>query len=282
MSAQAAGSEWEASTFLARCADRGYGVLPLSDAARALVEESFATATNFFQMPSAAKSASELPQGCGYRPYGREYSGSKRRFDRIESFTASRRTETTALALENPPARDLHRVMAKTIRALEPDCETLIAGIAQVLDPSTEVRALGAGLKRWSCLQINCAPATSPRSLIHPPHEDGHLLTLGVADGRGLEVRMSTGDFTAVSIPDDAAIGMPGETARLMTGGRLQPLYHRVRGTGRVRMAVLFFIDLAPADCTPWVRNAVNEGVDIGAAVLRNPSRFGVGGFALE
>src|SRR6185312_7685016 len=118
----------------------------------------------------------------------------------------------------------------------------------------------------WSCLQVNCAPAVSARSLIHPTHEDGHLLTIGVADGPGLEARTAVGGFVAPPVPPGWAIAMPGDIASLMSGGRLAPLYHRVRGAGRTRMAILFFIDLAPSDCVPWVRNAVNEGVDIGAA----------------
>jgi hypothetical protein len=41
-------------------------------------------------------------------------------------------------------------------------------------------------------------------------------------------------------------------------------------------MALLFFADIDPALCKPWIENETNLGVDIGARVLTNALRFGL------
>ena len=77
---------------------------------------------------------------------------------------------------------------------------------------------------------------------------------------------------------------MPGEILWLLSGGQIRPLYHRVRrepGCSE-RLALLLFGDINPRLCWPWVHTDINEGVDIGARVLTNSNRFGLGGFPLE
>jgi hypothetical protein len=47
-------------------------------------------------------------------------------------------------------------------------------------------------------------------------------------------------------------------------------------------MALLFFGDLDPRLCEPWVRNQVNASVDISKRVLKSVNRFGLQGFSSE
>jgi hypothetical protein len=38
----------------------------------------------------------------------------------------------------------------------------------------------------------------------------------------------------------------------------------------------LFFADINPKLCQPWVSNEINRNVDIGSLVLKNPTRYGL------
>jgi isopenicillin N synthase-like dioxygenase len=77
---------------------------------------------------------------------------------------------------------------------------------------------------------------------------------------------------------------MPGDIAYLLSGGRIRPLYHRVQTdiNFEERMALLFFADVSPELCDPWVINEVNRNVNIGDRVLNNSQRFGVQAFKAE
>jgi hypothetical protein len=61
-------------------------------------------------------------------------------------------------------------------------------------------------------------------------------------------------------------------------------MFHRVRPESSCaeRIALLFFADINPRLCEPWVRNEINQDVDIGALVLKNPKRFGLDEWKLE
>jgi hypothetical protein len=77
------------------------------------------------------------------------------------------------------------------------------------------------------------------------------------------------------------AIIFPGEIAWLLSGGKLRPMYHRVRTHQDIqeRMSLLFFADLEPESCQPWISNGTNDTVDIGAHVRQNVIKFGLKGF---
>jgi hypothetical protein len=74
---------------------------------------------------------------------------------------------------------------------------------------------------------------------------------------------------------------LPGQIASLLSGGMIQPLYHQVIANHNVseRIAYLFFGDIDPQACTPWVTTEQNAGVDIGARVRTSVNRFGLTGF---
>jgi isopenicillin N synthase-like dioxygenase len=77
---------------------------------------------------------------------------------------------------------------------------------------------------------------------------------------------------------------MPGEIIWLLSGGRIPPLFHRVnpKPSCEERIALLFFGDINPSACEPWVENEFNRGVDIGRRVLTSVNRFGLKGFGEE
>ncbi len=89
--------------------------------------------------------------------------------------------------------------------------------------------------------------------------------------------------MSITTAPNEVLV-MPGEIVWLLSGGQIRPLHHRVRREPSCseRLALLFFGDINPRLCRPWVRADVNEGVDIGARVLTNAARFGLDGFPLE
>ena len=72
---------------------------------------------------------------------------------------------------------------------------------------------------------------------------------------------------------------MPGEIFSLLTGYRVQPLYHRVRNHPEVgrRYAMMYFANPNPtAGFRPWVANDTNAGIDIIERAIRNPTRYGL------
>ena len=115
-------------------------------------------------------------------------------------------------------------------------------------------------------------------------YEDGHFLTLAYATSEGLEVREPDGNFPAVTTVPGQMVVMLGGIASLMTDGRLAPLFHRVRSipSCEERTSVLFFADLAPDLCRPWIAGESNYSVDIGAHVRANPARFGLQRYGSE
>ncbi len=72
---------------------------------------------------------------------------------------------------------------------------------------------------------------------------------------------------------------MPGEILSLLTGYRVQPLYHRVRNHPQVgrRYAMMYFANPNPsAGFRPWIANGTNAGIDIIQRSITNPIRYGL------
>jgi isopenicillin N synthase-like dioxygenase len=257
----------------------GRVLLSLPDEAHQPLAKTFKSAYSFFQSPLEEKNSNRLPQDIGYRPMGMEYSQSSERPDPVESFTADFRTCEAVKTLPSARARQMYKHMLSTISILEHLAESLVVQLAErSVGRAHGYRLLGA-FRRWSCLQVNFArPAVTGAPFLHELHEDGHLLTILSANRPGLEVRVGDGSFLPISTAPDQVLVMPGEILWLLSGGRIRPLYHRVRcdSTCPDRMALLFFADIDPALCKPWIENETNLGVDIGARVLTNALRFGL------
>jgi isopenicillin N synthase-like dioxygenase len=190
-----------------------------------------------------------------------------------------------ATELPSASAQILYERMLSTIDILEPIAEALTIQLADRLNGDSSGEKLHGAFRCWSCLQLNYSrPSNITTAFIHEPHEDGHLLTIACATGPGLEVQMADDNYISIVTPPDKVLIMPGEIASLLSGGQLRPLYHRVRPESSCgeRMALLFFGDIHPQLCEPWIQNDVNMHVDIGARVLTNSNRFGVKAFQLD
>jgi isopenicillin N synthase-like dioxygenase len=268
-----------------RLKNDGFLLIPLTQPACKNVTATFDVAYTFFRAPLDEKNKNILPEELGYRPTGIEYSQSPDRPDPIESFTVDGRADATPADCKTAAARELYKRMLSTFDIFERIADTLTARLASALSGKSAGRALRGALRRWSCLQLNYSrPADADAPFINESHEDGHLLTVSCVNGPGLEIQTAGGDFMPMTTAPDEVLVMPGEILWLLSGGQIRPLYHRVRrvpGCGE-RLALLFFGDINPRLCRPWVHADVNEGVDIGARVFTNAARFGLGGFPLE
>jgi isopenicillin N synthase-like dioxygenase len=263
----------------------GYLRLPVGEGTGLAIEAAVDAAYAFFRLPATEKISNTLCEDCGYRQTGIEYSQSADRPDPIESFTGSERTRAAAKQLRTAQARLLHDRLLTVFGTLEVLAEALTQQLVNALVGSSHSLALNGAFRRWSCVQANYSrPADTAVDCIHELHEDGHLWTMGYATGPGLEIATPTAGFEPVTTSPREVLVMPGDIARLLSGGHVRPLYHRVRPDRRYRerLALLFFADLAPALCRPWLSNEVNAGIDVGARVHTNAARFGLAGFSNE
>jgi isopenicillin N synthase-like dioxygenase len=268
-----------------RLKDDGFLLISVSDIVWDKVAATFAAAYPFFRASAEEKNLNKLPNDCGYRPIGIEYSQSPERPDPAESFTASTRVCAPAIELLSVSARILYERMLDIINSLEQIAETLTIQLANTLTSQPMSEKLHGAFNRWSCLQINYSrPSDVTTPFIHEPHEDGHLLTIACVTGPGLQLQIRNDDYMPITTAPNEVLIMPGEIASLLSGGQIRPLYHRVcpDPSYQERMALLFFGDIHPQLCEPWILNDVNTNIDIGARVLTNSSRFGTEAFRLE
>ena len=266
-----------------RLKNDGFLLLPVSEVFSRLLAETFEAAQRFFHAPPAEKLLNKLPEDCGYRPPGIEYSQSAERPDPIESFTIIMRgADSRPLSASAQVLRDK---MCAASGLFEQIAETLAMEIAGIISGQRHTERLRGALHRWSCLQMNYSrPANTDSPFLNELHEDGHLLTIACATGPGLEVQTSGHVFMPIATGWKHVIVMPGEIVWLLSGGNIRPLYHRVRRDPESdeRLALLFFGDINPRLCQPWLQNETNANVDIGLRVLTNAARFGLRGLTLE
>lgn len=262
---------------------RGSMILDLPPSVAAPLKAAFIAGAHFFVESPAEKLRNALPEDSGYRPLGREYSRSEDHPDQIESFTVS--TRHAATLLPTASAIHLHAQMLAAMNLLEQIAESITALLAEAITGYSLLAQLSGQLHRWSRLQLNYSTPTlinSPH--IHEEHEDGNLITLACSTAPGLELKMLDGSYLPLHTSQSQVIVMPGEILWLLSGGGIQPLWHRVvTGSAHAeRLALLYFADLDPKACTPWKHTSLNYGIDIGARVLTNVNRFGLNGFSPE
>jgi len=257
----------------------GFLLVGISKRGRESLQATFDAASAFFQEAPEKKLPNRLPKDLGYRPFGLEYSQSPALPDQVESFTVSRRAPTLISDLPSVGARVLCERMLTTFDILEPIAEAITIELSNKLSGRPMTRKLRGALRHWSLLQLNYSrPTEVSLPFINEPHEDGALLTVAYANGPGLELQMKDGEFIPMTNASENVLVLPGEIAWLLSGGQIQPLYHRVRTERSCseRMSLLFFGDIDPHYCEPWIKNEINVNVDIGSHVLKNPKRFGL------
>lgn len=261
--------------------DEGFLSIDLAPQTAKKIEDAFSIGKQFFQSSLDEKNQNSLPDDFGYRPIGIEYSASPDLPDMAESFSVCARMDSARLS--SHLARMLYNVMLDVFDVFEITVEAIATELQKSLNANSDLPQ--GAFRQWSRLQLNYSrPSEMTTPFINEPHEDGDFLTIACSTGPGLELRSAEG----ASIPKETALGevlvIPGEIAWLLSGGLIRPCWHCVRPqAGEIeRMALLFFGDLDPRLCQPWVQNEVNAHVNIGERVLKSVGRFGLKGFKVE
>jgi isopenicillin N synthase-like dioxygenase len=262
----------------------GYLLLTVPPEIEGLLSSVFDAAHRFFLEPEEAKEKNRALRDMGYRPYAGEYSRSPASPDQVESFSVGARM-IEPKELHSDSAQVLCERMLACYDVLELIAEELTIELANALSRTAVGEKLRGELHRWSRLQLNYSrPREVQAPFINESHEDGALLTIGHAREPGLELQISDNESVSITNRSNSVLVIPGDIAWLLSGGFLRPMFHRVRPVPSCpeRLALLFFADVNPRLCEPWVRNEINQGVDIGGLVLKNPLRFGLGEWELE
>jgi isopenicillin N synthase-like dioxygenase len=260
----------------------GFLLLEVSSELNDSIQGIFEAALTFFGRGLSEKLANRLPEEMGYRPFGIEYSQVPTVPDQIESFSVTARHSRAEVNLPSQSAKFLWTRLSDTFDMLERIAESLAVQLAAEISGQSFASMLQGAFRQWSRLQLNYSrPMEVASPFINEVHEDGNLITIACSTGPGLEVRTSSHEFTQVTTDPGKVVVMPGEIAWLLSGGKVAPLYHRVRPEPRIkeRMALLLFGDIDPRACEPWIRNEINSGIDVGARVQRSVNRFGLKGF---
>ncbi|WP_331733665.1 hypothetical protein OG948_60115 (plasmid) [Embleya sp. NBC_00888] len=229
-------------------------------------------ATDFFRQDEAVKRThGSIDFNYGFRPWGRQYSISPDRPDMNESFTYWADRPATV------PDHDAHTV-APFLAALGAYWDVTaritadaLAGIAAHYGGHSEPLPF----RDYSYLEVNWYHP-SDRDLLQDRHEDGHLLTLAVADGPGLEIE-TAGKMEPVPGTDSQLLAMPGSLLTAMTGGDIPPLYHHVRNHRLPRRLTVLFLANPPLD-RPVAPYATRKGrpADIARLARDNGAMFGL------
>jgi 2OG-Fe(II) oxygenase superfamily len=226
----------------------------------------------------------ELASGCvcqelrkGYRRLGVEYASTPARPDLMESVSLSVHEIGQLSNDHSCAAAELHRAMS--------DVASGFALLAAQMTSAAARRYSGQAMPtpwrigRSSFLQVShYQPHIATRCILQDEHEDANLLTLCYSAEPGLEIRVR-GRYQPVSLRRGELLVMPGEIMSLVTGGLIQPLYHRVRRfeAVRERISVLFFVAPEPdQEIVPWRMSSENRTVDISERIRTNPAKFGL------
>jgi isopenicillin N synthase-like dioxygenase len=259
--------------------NRGFALFKIPEVVQQNLKETFSLGEKFFERSLNEKSQSRLPLDMGYRPYGVEYSQSESHPDEVESFSVGRRMGGTYPELKSMSASLLRKQMLLIFNMLIPAVEKFVSSLSKGLNSTLETEYFEGTIREWSILQLNFSrPAVTPSEYINDPHEDGCLITVMSATKPGLELQGMDGSFLPVVTMPDELLVIPGEILWLLTGGKILPTFHRVRAMSiyERRMSLLFFVDINPAMCSPWIATDINKGIDIGDRVMKNSRRFGL------
>jgi isopenicillin N synthase-like dioxygenase len=263
----------------------GYLLLVLPEIARESIRATFDSARRFFLEELDEKTKYSFFQEMGYRPFGIEYSQSPTFPDQVESFTVSSRVSIPQKWLGSENVRILYERMTELFEILESLAEALTIQLANKLSGTGMGNNMKGAFRQWSRLQLNYSrPSEVVLPFINESHEDGNLFTFTCANQPGLELQVAKNEFKPITTALGEVLILPGEIAWLLSGGIISPLYHRVRPDRKIneRMALLFFGDIDPKLCQPWILNETNREIEIGERVVSSVKRFGLKGFDLE
>lgn len=247
-----------------------------------VISRVLAEAEGFFSLPLALKERSALGDLCeGYRGLGTEYSDVAERPDLHESFWMHAFNAEAAQTRLDHHGQALHRSMLHAAQVFDEMIASILVSLQRyygVPNPDEPQFATAFG----SHLQLNYYSASNhERDLLMDCHEDGLLFTILHSNAAGLEIRTADGSYSSVTTEPGELFMMPGEIAMLLSGGEIQPLYHRVRNMPEVpaRMSLMYFSNPNASydvKIRPWRQSDVNRDVDIMRRVIENPLKFGL------
>lgn len=236
----------------------------------------------FFSLPLVLKNKSNLGDLYeGYRELGSEYSAVEERPDLHESFWVHAFNADKARTHLDQHAQTLYRSMLHVAQAFDDIVASILVALQHhygVANPDEPQFLTAFG----SHLQLNYySPRKHRRDLLMDCHEDGLLFTILHSNTSGLEIRAPDGSFIPMATEPDELFIMPGDIAMLLSGGEIQPLYHRVRNMPQVqkRMSLMYFANPNASyaqKIRPWRESEVNRDVDIMRRVIENPLKFGL------
>lgn len=254
----------------------GYAKMSMGGEFADQVSKIFQAADGFFSRPMSEKVRYAAPDILeGYRQLGIEYSKSKDRPDLNESFSTWLKNIPVGTILPWGATNTLHRSMTEALKAYTAVTNELLYHIRVALNPEAPTLSVGD----ISYLQLNYyQPRQHARDYLQDEHEDGHLITIVKPTAPGLEVKIG-GVYQQVEVSPAEFIVMPGSILSLFTGGRIPPLYHRVRNHANVpiRKSLMFFVNPSmDVAHKPWVIGEANRGLDIRETVNERSAAFGL------
>ena len=233
----------------------------------------------FFEGPAADReSIAANTTMTGWRRIGIEYSVSASRPDLNETFCYRFRDDAEGVLPESTRSHPLV-VAARAAQAeLDVLASTAMDGIGDYVGRAADAQKVRHRNESW--LQMNWSrPAVAQRDFIQDAHEDGHLVTLLMADAEGLEVLHKVDGWISVLPDPSKLVCFAGECGSFLSGDAVFPMMHRVRARRDVasRLSVAYFVN-PDLDQTldPWVPNERNRGVDLLLWGQQNPARFGL------
>ena len=255
----------------------GSDYISVPDGTVAAMATLLAEARRFFEAPTEDKARFEaVTTGTmtGWRRIGVEYSQTPDRPDLNETFCYRHRDDAAPTVVEHP----LRSACRYAQSALDAAASMALRSLADAAGVTHEVDPIRTFEESW--LQLNWSrPSTASREFIQDAHEDGHLLTLLVADAPGLEILDPKQGWVPVWPTLESVLVFAGECSALLVDGRVVPMMHRVRARAEVptRLSVAYFVN-PDLDQTlePWIPGARNKGIDLLRWGQLNPARFGL------
>jgi isopenicillin N synthase-like dioxygenase len=232
-----------------------------------------AAATDFFTQDEQVKRThGSADFTYGFRPYGRQYSISPDRPDMNESFTYWADNPATVPHHDKPTVARFLQALRDYWAVAAAITENVLADLAAHYGHEAHV---ALPFRDYSYLEINWYHP-SDRDLLQDRHEDGHLLTLAVSDGPGLEIE-THGRMRPVPVHESQLLAMPGSLLTAMTGDDIPPLYHQVRNHRLPRRLTMLFLANPPLDRTvPPFMNREGQAVDIAQLARTSGAMFGL------
>ena len=267
---------------VAELKSRGHLKLRCRPEVAAAITKVLTEAEVFFSLPLALKNRNTIDDLCeGYRGLGTEYSDVAERPDLHESFWVHAFNAERARAHMDHRAQPLYRSMLCVAEMFDDIITSMLVTLQHYYElPNADQPQFATAL--GSHLQLNYYnPSKHERGLLMDCHEDGLLFTILHSNAAGLEIRTPDGSYSPVTTKPGELFIMPGDITMLLSGGEIQPLYHRVRNVPEIqeRMSLMYFSNPNASysrKLKPWRETEVNRGVDIMRRVIENPLKFGL------